>query len=99
MKNVTKTFLSPDYNENTKILMRSPKHDVDQRKNAITKYRVLDSADKAALLEVQPLTGKLEKKLCFYSNEFEIIKCLFRFPTSNTSTFKFWLGLSNFRRS
>jgi 23S rRNA-/tRNA-specific pseudouridylate synthase len=63
VKNVTKTFLSPDYNENTKILMRSPKHDVDQRKNAITKYRVLDSADKAALLEVQPLTGKLEKKL------------------------------------
>lgn len=42
--------------------MNSPKHDIDQRRNAITKYRILDSGDKAALLEVQPLTGRLGVK-------------------------------------
>ena len=37
--------------------MEPPSSSNDHRKNAITKYRVLDSNSKAALLEIQPLTG------------------------------------------
>lgn len=37
--------------------MDPPRSSSDQRKNAVTKYRVLDSTSEAALLEIQPLTG------------------------------------------
>ncbi len=37
--------------------MDPPRSSNDQRKNAVTKYRVMDSTSEAALLEIQPLTG------------------------------------------
>lgn len=53
-----KTYLSPDYNEETKVMLQRPNSDNSERKNAITKYRVLDANDnKCALLELQPTTG------------------------------------------
>lgn len=57
IKDITKTYLSTEYNETTKFVLDKPNLKNDNRKNAITKYRVLDSQDKAALLELQPLTG------------------------------------------
>lgn len=54
---IERTFLSPDYNEETKLVIEKPKKDNPDRKNAITKFRVVDSNNKAALVELQPLTG------------------------------------------
>lgn len=52
-----KTHLSPEYNEETKLLLPKPRKDNSKRKTAITKYRVLDSIDSCALIECQPQTG------------------------------------------
>lgn len=49
--------MSPNYNDNTSILIKKPTSDNNERKNAVTKYRVIDTANEAALLEVQPKTG------------------------------------------
>lgn len=51
--------MSENYSEQTKLVLDRPKSDVDERKAAVTKYRVIDSNNKAALLEIQPETGKL----------------------------------------
>jgi 23S rRNA-/tRNA-specific pseudouridylate synthase len=37
--------------------LQKPNKENDQRRNAITSYRVLDSNNKAALVELQPKTG------------------------------------------
>jgi 23S rRNA-/tRNA-specific pseudouridylate synthase len=52
-----KTYLSPNYDETTSLIIPKPKKENDQRRNAITGYRVLDSNNKAALVELQPTTG------------------------------------------
>ena len=54
---ISKIFLSPNYTEETSVILDAPKGQNKNRKNAITKYRVLDSNDYAALIECQPLTG------------------------------------------
>ncbi|CAF0869260.1 unnamed protein product [Brachionus calyciflorus] len=54
---VTRTYLSPNYDENTQFVLNRPHKDVDKRKNAITKYRVIDSNNNSSLMEIQPLTG------------------------------------------
>ena len=56
---IYQTYLSENYSEQTKLVLDRPKSDVDERKAAVTKYRVIDSNNKAALLEIQPETGKL----------------------------------------
>ncbi len=52
-----KTYLSPKYDETTSLILPKPKKENDQRRNAITSYRVLDTNNKAALIELQPKTG------------------------------------------
>jgi len=37
--------------------LEKPRKENEKRKNAITKYRIIDSNQSAALLEMQPLTG------------------------------------------
>lgn len=51
------TYLSPDYNEIKDLMSAPPTKDNEKRRYAVTKYRVLDSYGKAALVEVQPQTG------------------------------------------
>ena len=48
--------MSPDYND-VQELMKKPPKDNEKRRYAVTKYRILDSYQKAALLEIQPQTG------------------------------------------
>lgn len=48
--------MSPDYND-IQDLMKKPPKDNEKRRYAVTKYRILDSYQKAALLEIQPQTG------------------------------------------
>jgi 23S rRNA-/tRNA-specific pseudouridylate synthase len=52
-----KIYLSPNYNEDTSFILDKPKGANTNRKNAITKYRILDANKSAALVECQPLTG------------------------------------------
>ena len=47
---ILKTYLSPKYDETTSLILPKPKKENDQRKNAITSYRVLDTNNKAALI-------------------------------------------------
>lgn len=64
---VLKTYLSPNYNQETRQLLGNPKNEQnDQRKNAITKYRVLDSNFESSLIELQPKTGSHGDKICFF---------------------------------
>jgi 23S rRNA-/tRNA-specific pseudouridylate synthase len=49
--------LSPNYDETTKEILKKPSKDSKERKLAITKYRVLDSNNSSALIELQPITG------------------------------------------
>lgn len=39
-------------------MIKKPVKDKEERRYAVTKYRVLDSHQKAAFLEIQPQTGK-----------------------------------------
>jgi 23S rRNA-/tRNA-specific pseudouridylate synthase len=39
------------------LILAKPKSDAAPRKNAVTKYRVLDAVNKCALVELQPSTG------------------------------------------
>ena len=52
-----KTYLSPEYDE-VEEMIKKPVKDKEERRYAVTKYRVLDSHQKAAFLEIQPQTGK-----------------------------------------
>lgn len=54
---ITKIYLSPEYNQETSVILDKPKRVNIDRKNAITKYRVLDSTGDASLIECQPETG------------------------------------------
>jgi 23S rRNA-/tRNA-specific pseudouridylate synthase len=49
--------LSPNYSQDTSLVLPKPSNDNAPRKNAITSYRVLDSNNKSALLEIQLQTG------------------------------------------
>ena len=54
--------MSPNYDETTKLILERPKSvNNNERKNAVTKYRIMDSNNKAALLEIQPKTGTKKK--------------------------------------
>ena len=68
-----KTFLSPEYNEETQSILDKPSKENENRKNAITKYRIIDSNQSAALLELQPLTGRFIERFRF------LIDILFNF--------------------
>jgi 23S rRNA-/tRNA-specific pseudouridylate synthase len=57
VNDIEKTFLSPDFNDENKEILNPDPKSVDTRKSAITKYRVLDSANLSSLIELQPLTG------------------------------------------
>lgn len=94
MNNIEKTYISPEVDDSAKQILDNPRISYnDTRKTSVTKYRVLDSANQSALIELQPLTGDF--KIINNIKKFIMYNCILkRLSASNKSSFSLWFGLS-----